>query len=92
MAFMAAMVIFDTVNSCAANAFKNNDVLHGLVEGIVYLAEKHPEVLEDFCNFVHDDLLIRAASPLMIREIMCDAAENELNYAMAITPKREQFP
>jgi hypothetical protein len=67
--FTAASLIFDTVNSCTANAFKNNDVLHGLVEGI-HLAEKHSEVLEDFCNFVQNNLLIRAASPLTIREIV----------------------
>jgi hypothetical protein len=32
-------------------------------------------VLEDFCNFVQNNLLIRAASPLTIREIVWDAAE-----------------
>jgi hypothetical protein len=48
-------------------------------------------VLEDFCNFVHNDLLIRAASPLSIQEIVCDAAEYELNYAVAITPEENSF-
>jgi ribonucleotide reductase beta subunit family protein with ferritin-like domain len=78
------MLIFDAVNSCAADAFKNNDVLHGLVEGI-HLAEKHAKVLIEFCNFVHNNLLIRVAFQLTIREIVCDAAEYELNYAVAIT-------
>jgi hypothetical protein len=57
------MLIFDTVNICAINAFKHNNVLPGLVKGM-HLANKHAEVIEDFCNFVHNDLLIRAASPL----------------------------
>jgi ribonucleotide reductase beta subunit family protein with ferritin-like domain len=90
-AFMAAsLLIFNTVSSCATVAFKNNDVLHGLVEGI-RLAERHSEVLEDFCNFVQNDLLIRTASPLMIREIICDATEYEFNYTVAITPEENSF-
>jgi hypothetical protein len=90
VAFTAASLIFDTVNSCTADAFKNNDVLQDLVDGI-HLAEKHSEVLEDFCNFVQNDMLIRAASPLMIREIICDAAEYEFNYAVAITSEENSF-
>jgi ribonucleotide reductase beta subunit family protein with ferritin-like domain len=92
VAFMAATLIFDTVNYCTADAFKNNGILHGLVEGI-RLMENHTEVLKDFCNFVavHNDLLIRTASPLMIREIVYDAAEYELNYAVAITPEENSF-
>jgi ribonucleotide reductase beta subunit family protein with ferritin-like domain len=90
VAFTVASLIFKTINSCATNAFKNNDILHGLVEGI-HLAEKHSEVLEDFCNFVQNDLLIRATSSLMIHEITCDATEYEFDYAVAITPEENSF-
>jgi ribonucleotide reductase beta subunit family protein with ferritin-like domain len=48
-------------------------------------------VLEDFCNFVHNDLLIHTASPQSIREIVCEAAEYELDYAVAITPEENSF-
>jgi ribonucleotide reductase beta subunit family protein with ferritin-like domain len=84
VAFTAATLIFDTVNSCAADAFESIGVLRGLVEAI-RLAEKHAEVFEDFCNFVHNELLIHAASPVSLHQIVCDAAEYELDYAAAIT-------
>jgi ribonucleotide reductase beta subunit family protein with ferritin-like domain len=84
VAFTAATLIFDTVNSCAADAFESIGVLRGLVEAI-RLAEKHAEVFEDFCNFVHNELLIHAASPVSLNQIVCDAAEYELDYAAAIT-------
>jgi hypothetical protein len=48
-------------------------------------------VLEDFANFVHNELLIHAASPLSIRQIVCDAAEYEFDYAVAITPDENSF-
>jgi hypothetical protein len=85
IAFTAATMIFKTVNTCAADAFESIDVLCGLVEAF-NLAGKHTEVLEDFANFVHNELLIHAASPLLIRQIVCDAAEYEFDYAIAITP------
>jgi hypothetical protein len=44
VAFTAVMMIFDTINSCAANAFESNGVLHDLVEAIC-LAKKHAEML-----------------------------------------------
>jgi hypothetical protein len=89
--FTAASLIFNIANSCAADAFESIGVLRGLVEAI-RLAEKHAEVLEDFCNFVHNELLIHAASPLSIRQIVCDAAEYaELNYAAAITSDENSF-
>jgi hypothetical protein len=91
VAFMAATLIFDTVNSCAADAFESIGVLCGLVEA-THLAKKHTEVLQDFANFVHNELvLIHAASPLSIREIVCDAAKYELDYAVAITPDENSF-
>jgi ribonucleotide reductase beta subunit family protein with ferritin-like domain len=90
VAFTAATLIFDTVHSCAADAFESIGVLRGLVEAIC-LTEKHAEVLEDFCNFVHNELLIHAASPLSIRQIVCDAAEYELDYAAAITSDENSF-
>jgi ribonucleotide reductase beta subunit family protein with ferritin-like domain len=91
MAFTAATLIFDTVNLCAADAFESISVLRGLVEAI-HLAEKHAEVLEDvLCNFVHNELLIHAASPLSIRQIVCDAAEYELDYAAVITSDENSF-
>jgi hypothetical protein len=91
VAFTAATLIFNTVNACAANAFENIGILCGLVEA-VRLAEKHTEVLEDFSNFVHNELLIHAASPLSIREIVCDAAEHEFDYAASIILKRIACP
>jgi hypothetical protein len=83
-------MIFKTVNTCAANAFESIDVLRGLVEA-TKLAGKHTEVLEDFANFVHNELLIHAASPLSIHQIVCNAAEYEFNYAIAITPDENGF-
>jgi hypothetical protein len=65
-------------------------VLRGLVEATC-LMKKHTEVLEDFACFVHNDLLIHAASPLSIREIVCNAAEYELEYAVAITPEENSL-
>jgi hypothetical protein len=44
-----------------------------------------------FANFVHNELLIHAASPLSIRQIVCDAAEYEFDYAVAITPDENGF-
>jgi ribonucleotide reductase beta subunit family protein with ferritin-like domain len=90
VAFTAATLIFDTVNSCATDAFKSIGILRGLVEA-TRLVKKHTEVLEDFASFVHNELLIHAASPLSIREIVCDAAEYELDYAIAITPEENSF-
>jgi hypothetical protein len=90
VAFTAATLIFDTVNSCAADAFESIGILRGLVEA-TRLVKKHTEVLEDFASFVHNELLIHAASPLSIREIVCDAAEYELDYAVAITPEGNSF-
>jgi hypothetical protein len=91
VAFTAATMIFETVNTCAADAFESIDVLHGLVEA-TNLAGKHTGVLEDFANFVHNELLIHAASPLSIRQqIACDAAEYEFDYAVAITPDENSF-
>jgi ribonucleotide reductase beta subunit family protein with ferritin-like domain len=48
-------------------------------------------VLEDFASFIHNKLLIHAASPLLICEVVCDAAEYELEYAVAITPEENSF-
>jgi ribonucleotide reductase beta subunit family protein with ferritin-like domain len=91
VAFTAATLIFDTINFCAIEAFENAKVLRGLVEGI-HLANKHTEVLEDFCNFVHNNLLIRAASPFSICDIVRDAADYEFNYAKAIVaPENDDF-
>jgi hypothetical protein len=90
VAFTAATPIFDTVNSCAADAFKSISVLRGLVEA-TRLVKKHTEVLEDFASIVHNELLIHAASPLSIRKIVCDAAEYELDYAITITPEENSF-
>jgi hypothetical protein len=53
--------------------------------------EKHTEVLEDLCNFMHNDLLICATSPLSIHEIICNAADYEFSYAKAITPEEDSF-
>jgi hypothetical protein len=86
VAFTAATLIFDTVNFCAVDTFENIGILRGLVEA-TSLMKKHNKVLEDFANFIHNELLIHAASPLSIREIMCDAAEYKLEYAVAITPE-----
>jgi hypothetical protein len=82
VAFTAATLIFDTVDFCAVDTFENIGILRGLVEA-TSLMKKHNEVLEDFANFVHNEFLIHAASPLSIREIVCDAAEYELEYAVA---------
>jgi hypothetical protein len=90
IAFTAATMIFKTVNTCTADAFESINVLRGLVEAF-NLAGKHTEVLEDFANFVHNELLIHAASPLSIRQIVCDAAEYEFDYAIAITPDENSF-
>jgi hypothetical protein len=90
VAFTAVMVIFDTTNACAADAFESIGVLRDLVEA-ANLAKKHTKVLEDFANFVHNELLIHAASPLSIRQIVCDAAEYEFDYAVAITPDENSF-
>jgi hypothetical protein len=90
VAFTATLLIFNTANSCAAGAFESIGILHGLVEAI-RLAEKHAEVLEDFCNFVHNQLLIHAASPLSTHQIVCDAAEYELDYTTAITSDKNSF-
>jgi ribonucleotide reductase beta subunit family protein with ferritin-like domain len=90
VAFTAATLIFDTVDFCAVEAFEDIGVLRGLVEA-TNLMKKHTEVLEDFANFVHNELLIHAASPLSIREIVCDAAEYELEYACDITPEEDSF-
>jgi hypothetical protein len=60
------------------------------VEG-VRLANKHTEVLEDFCNFVHDDLLIHATSPLSIHDIIRNIADYEFNCAKAIAPENDGF-
>jgi intergrase/recombinase len=90
VAFTAVTLIFDTVNSCTANAFESIDVLRGLVEA-TRLAKKHTEVLEDFCNFVHNNLIIHATSPLTIREIIRETADHELDYAIAITPEENSF-
>jgi ribonucleotide reductase beta subunit family protein with ferritin-like domain len=81
-----ATLIFDTVDFCAVNTFENIGILRGLVEA-TSLMKKHNKVLKAFANFVHNELLIHAASPLLIREIVCDAAEYELEYAVAITPE-----
>jgi hypothetical protein len=90
VAFTAATLIFDTVHSCAADTFENIGIHHGLVKAI-HLAEKHTKVLEDFSNFIHNELLIPATSPLSIREIICDAAEHKLDYAAAITSGETSF-
>jgi hypothetical protein len=90
VAFTAAMLIFDTVNFCAVDTFENIGILRGLVEA-TSLMKKHNEVLEDFASFVHNELLIHAASPLSIHEIVCDATECELEYAVAITPEENSF-
>jgi hypothetical protein len=66
------------------------NVLHGLVEA-TNLAGKYTEVLEDFANFVHNELPIHAASPLLIRQIVCDTTEYELDYAVTITPDENSF-
>jgi ribonucleotide reductase beta subunit family protein with ferritin-like domain len=91
IAYTAATMIFDTINTCAADAFESIGVLRSLVEEATSLAKKHAEVLEDFAYFVHNELLIHAASPLSIREIVCDAAEYEFDYAVAITPDENSF-
>jgi hypothetical protein len=49
VAFTSAMLIFDTVNSCAANAFESIGVLCCLVEA-TRLVKKRTEVLKDFCK------------------------------------------
>jgi hypothetical protein len=91
VAFTAVTLIFDTVNTCASHAFESIGVLRGLVEA-TSLAKKHTKVLEDFANFVHNELLIHhAASLLSIREIVCDAAEYEFDYAVAITRDENSF-
>jgi hypothetical protein len=91
VAFTAATLIFNTgINSCAIDAFEMAKVLSGLVEGVC-LTNKHTEVLEDFCNFMHNDLLIHTASPLSIHEIMHDAANYEFIYAKAIAPDDSGF-
>jgi hypothetical protein len=66
VAFTAATLIFDTVNFCAVDDFENIGILRGLVEA-TRLMKKHT-VLEDFACFVHNELLIHAASPLSIRD------------------------
>jgi hypothetical protein len=49
-------------------------------------------VLEDFAKFVHNELLIiHAASPLLIHQIVCDATEYEFDYAVAITLDENSF-
>jgi ribonucleotide reductase beta subunit family protein with ferritin-like domain len=45
--------------------------------------------LEDFIELVHKKLLIRPASPLTIREIVCDAYDYELNYAESIVKNND---
>jgi hypothetical protein len=88
---MAATMIFETVNTCAADAFESINILCGLIEAATNLVGKHTEVLKDFAIFMHNKLLILAASPLWIRQIMCDAAEYELDYAVNITPDENSF-
>jgi hypothetical protein len=90
VAFTAATMIFETVNTCAANAFESIDILCGLIEA-TNLVGKYTEVLEDFTNFVHNELLIHAASPLSILQIVCDTAEYEFDYAVTITPMKTVF-
>jgi hypothetical protein len=90
VAFTAATLIFDTINFCAVDTFKNIGFLRGLAEA-TSLMKKHTKVLEDFTSFVHNELLIHAASPLSIREIVCDAAKYKLEYAITITPEENSF-
>jgi ribonucleotide reductase beta subunit family protein with ferritin-like domain len=84
VAFIAAELIFGTANQCAIQAFEDKGILQGFVE-CAKLVDKHIEILEDFAQFVQNDLLIRAAAPLTIRDIIRDAAEFEFKYAEAIT-------
>jgi ribonucleotide reductase beta subunit family protein with ferritin-like domain len=84
VAFIAAELIFGTANQCAIQAFEDKGILQGLVE-CAKLVDKHIKILEDFAQFVQNDLLIRAAAPLTIRDIIPDAAEFEFKYAEAIT-------
>jgi ribonucleotide reductase beta subunit family protein with ferritin-like domain len=84
VAFTAAELIFGTANQCAIQAYEDKGILQGLVQ-CTKLVNKHIEILEDFAQFVQNDLLIRAAAPLTIRDIIRDAAEFEFKYAEAIT-------
>jgi hypothetical protein len=84
VAFAAAELIFGSTNRYAIQVFENNEIFPGLVLA-AKLIDNQDEVLEDFIEMVHKDLLIRPASPLTIREIVCDAYDYELNYAESIT-------
>jgi hypothetical protein len=53
--------------------------------------DNQDKVLEDFIEMVHKDLLIRPASPLTIREIVCDAYDYELNYAKSMITKDSDY-
>jgi hypothetical protein len=85
VAFAAAELIFGSTNRYAIQAFENNEIFPGLVLA-AKLINNQDEVLEDFIEMVHKNLLIRPASPLtIIREIVCDAYDYELHYAESIT-------
>jgi ribonucleotide reductase beta subunit family protein with ferritin-like domain len=45
--------------------------------------------IKDFIELVHQELLIRPASPLTIREIVRDAYDYELNYAESIVKNND---
>jgi ribonucleotide reductase beta subunit family protein with ferritin-like domain len=71
-------------NRYAIQVFENNEIFPGLVLA-AKLIDNQDEVLEDFIELVHKDLLIRPASPLTIHDIVCNAYDCKLNYAKSIT-------
>jgi hypothetical protein len=89
VAFTAATMIFKTVNTCTADAFESIDVLCGLIEA-TNLVGKHTEVLEDFANLVHNELLIHAAALCSVEQRGSDLIRNLLALALALFDSREE--
>jgi hypothetical protein len=88
VAFAAAEFIFGTTNRFAIHTFEINEVFPGLVLAAKCI-DNQDDVLEDFIELVHQELLIRPASPLTIREIVRDAYDYELNYAESIVKNND---